>query len=166
MWEKIKAWGRGLFPHEKKVRYLLVAFTALVLFALATNCHGAVVDVGMGTTVTRGYTPTITVMVVWPEVAADADIECGATLIGQTSARRGVMGFSCGLTDGFGPVSLGVGVIYLNHTDDLNGSNENFYLKLGYRFTPKWSAEYRHISNSGTTDINTGRDFLQLVRRF
>ena len=169
MGTQVKDWIKGLFPHSKPVRYVLTAFVVALLLAFGTKCHGAEVVFEGGTQALRGMTPAVGLYVVQPGFAGDIDGECGVVLVGGRVTgpkANGVMGVTCGLVDGFGPVELGIGVVYLNHTDDLNGSLMNFSLKIHWRINDRWGLGYRHWSNSGTTDVNTGRDMAFITYRF
>lgn len=167
-WERIIVWAKGLFPHAKPVRYVLVGFALLLLLAFGTKCHAAEVGFEAGSQVLRHPAPALVVTLTQPRIAGDVDGECGVLLVGgdQVNGTRGVMGLQCMLVDGFGPVELGIGAAYFNHTDDLNGSLMNFSLKLAWRINDRWGLTYRHFSNSGTTDINTGRDLALVTYRF
>ncbi len=45
---------------------------------------------------------------------------------------------------------FGVGGVYLQHTDWMNGSHANFSLMLSYRLSESMSLTYRHWSNADT----------------
>lgn len=164
----MKDWLKGLFPHNKPVRWILTAFAVILLVSFATQCHGDEVKIRFeaGSTVARNESPALVVNVIKPHFVKDANGECFALLIGAYKESRGVMGFGCAIVDGFGPVDVGLGVVYLNHSDRLNGSQLNFMPQIGWRITDRFGITYRHISNSGTTPHNVGRDMVLFTYDF
>ncbi len=136
--------------------------------------RGIRVDVESGFTILRARTPAIALNVTFQDVAAaagrDFDIQVGVGVIGEYRYKGRLesnqLYFHALLVDGFGKLDLGVGGVYLQNTDQINGSNANFSLLVGYRFTDRVSANWRHFSNAGTALPNLGRDFVNLVISF
>lgn len=61
---------------------------------------------------------------------------------------------------------LGLGVMYINETNPLMGSQLNFNGKLSWQFTDKFSVGWKHLSNAGTAKPNRGQDLIGLTWRF
>jgi hypothetical protein len=146
----------------------------LVFFAGAVSTCSAeepTLQLEVGSTFVRAETPALGITVTWPEAGpGDADFECGLALVGEYTFEgvtySNQAGAQCLLVEHLGKLDIGVGGVYLQNVDALNGSRANFSLKLGWRFDDHWQLQWRHWSNAGTRFPNYGRDMLHLVRRF
>lgn len=141
--------------------------------------RGVRIDVETGTTIFRGRTPQIGVTAnflnVGQAAGRDFDLQVGLGVIAEYRLYgvlySNQLYFQALVIDGIGPVDVGVGGVYLQNTDQLNGSNANFSLYLAYRASvfggrDNVKAYYRHFSNAGTALPNTGRDFIGLAYSF
>lgn len=169
---KITEWFGRLTRNPNKAQIAILVFVLLFLGSLATQCRAEpVAQFELGSTVARGVAPVVGLSVIWPDAGPkDADFECGVQLIGTSTFKNedqsNQAAFQCLLVDGYKKLDLGLGVVYLQNTDGYNGSNTNFSLKFGYRFTDRISLSWRHWSNAGTSKPNYGRDMLVLGYRF
>lgn len=164
----LKQLWRSLFPHEKTVRYILTAFVVIFIAALATYCHKAHADsitFEAGAQYLRGPAAAVAVNTRW-DGPMDGQWEAGLVLVGRNPNDRGVAGLQAQYIDGFGRFDIGLGMAYFNRVPDLLGSNLNFSLLIGYRFTDRLAVNVRHFSNGGTTSRNTGLDLVLLSYRF
>jgi hypothetical protein len=61
-----------------------------------------------------------------------------------------------------------LGGVYLQNTDQINGSNANFSLYGAWRFgqNDHYKVYWRHFSNAGTKLPNLGRDFVGFSLNF
>ena len=161
-----------LFNNPKRVTYLIAAFVLVFIAALATRCHAAEGDwltFSAGHALTRAEATVADLAYAHPRWVGDAGYELGLTLIGSSAFRNrpfdGNIAVHAQIMDGFGPVDIGIGAAYLQHTDVINGSNLNFFLSLGVHYK-RLQVRYNHISNAGTTAPNIGRDMLLVGWRF
>jgi hypothetical protein len=158
----------------KKAAYAVTALLILLAVGFCTTARSAEpphVQMAVGSTVVRGTTPAVSVNVVYPGRVGDASYEFGATFIGESSFRdvlqRNNFALHAGIVDGFGRFDVGLGVAYLQNTDEYNGSNLNFQLLLGYRFKSlPLTVRLQHFSNGSTKMPNRGRDMLLFFYRF
>lgn len=149
----------------KPVRYLLLAFVALLIAGFATTCRSDGVLFDVGTQYLLGPAPAASLSLQF-DGPGDAWIEPGMLLVGQTpNGSRGVMGGQVLLVDGFGKLDLGLGLAYMNREHEQLGSQLNFALLLRYRLPKDWYIAVRHWSNASTTDENTGLDTISFGRR-
>lgn len=144
-----------------------------MMCAWATKCHAAdsTLRVESGATYVRGEAPVLAVTITLPKAGPiDTDYQFGIVLIGSSryngvdQGNQAALQFQ--LVDGFGKFEMGLGVAYLQVTDDYNGSHGNFSLQLAYRFTDRQAVIIRHFSNLGTVSPNTGRDLYLYSWRF
>lgn len=168
---KLALWLKGLatslFPHAKAVRYILLGFVVLLVFAMATTCRASESRVAFegGVQYLRGPAAVVALGTRWA-APGDASWEAGLVLVGRNPNDRGVAGVQALYVDGFGRFDIGIGMAYFNRVPDLLGSNLNFSLLVGYRFNERWAVNVRHWSNAGTTDTNTGLDVVTVAYRF
>lgn len=160
---------KSLFPHDKKVRYVLTAFVVLILLAAATQCRASSFAFEGGVQYLRGPAASVAASVV-TQGPGDSSIESGLMLVGSVDTEDrmhdGVMGAQVLYVDGFGRFDLGLGLAYMNRQHENLGSNLNFAMLVRYRFTERWFVAVRHWSNAGTTPNNTGLDVINIGRRF
>lgn len=160
----------------KKAAWIVTALIVVLAVGFCTTARSAegttpYVQFGLGSTVVRGTTPSVDLSIVYPERVGDASYEFGATFIGESSFRdvlqRNNFALHAGIVDGFGRFDVGLGVAYLQNTDEYNGSNLNFQLLLGYRFKAlPLTVRLQHFSNGSTKMPNRGRDMLLFYYRF
>lgn len=140
------------------------------------------IDTEAGYTVLRGHTPQFGLTVNFRNllrldtgdqgIKRDFDLQVGVGIIGEYEYKGKLesnqLYVHALVVDGFGRLDLGVGAAYLQNTDQLNGSNANFSLLIGYRFGARSQvkAYWRHFSNAGTKIPNVGRDFVGLAYSF
>lgn len=155
-----------LFRNAPGVIVLIATVLMLFFAGAATTCRAeSILQLEVGSAMLRAETPYFGATIVWPKAGpGDADFECGIALVGEYEFR-GTMesnqaAAQCLLVEGLGRLDIGVGVVALQNIDQLNGSNMNFSLKLGWRFSDRFTAQWRHWSNAGTKFPNYGRDFL------
>jgi hypothetical protein len=120
----------------------------------------------LGSAVVRESAPVIGLTVNYPDRIGDIDYEFGFNLIGATGRINNNFGVHARVIDGWGPVRLGFGIAYLQHTDWINGSNLNFNLLAGYHISRRFTLDYGHWSNAGTVMPNLGRDYVTLNYRY
>ena len=185
----IEIWGR-LFQNPKPVQYAIAVFVLILLVAFATTCRASEpssasadrsdVTFGAGQVYLSGQAPAIRMGVQWKPEPWDGTlfgrrnddyvIETALTLVGSVDykGRRAEnnIGASVLYIDGFGPVDVGIGLVYLQNTDFRNGTNLNFELALGYRPTKNLGIQVRHWSNAGTRDPNRGTDMVFVTWAF
>ena len=155
-----------LFHNPRSVIYLIAAFLLLLLAAFATRCRSAEMAFEAGRAILHGEAPSIAFSLSFAnEGRQDFNYECGLVLNGSYDRGPNNFGAQCLAVDGFRRFDLGLGLVYLQNVDVLNGSHLNFSLLARYRFTDRWSLTYRHWSNAGSTQINVGRDMLLISMR-
>lgn len=123
-------------------------------------------EVAAGYAFMRDPAPVVGLNINYPDRVGDVDYELGFYLVGASRRVGSNFGGHIRLVDGWGPVRVGLGIAYLQHTDAINGSNLNFNLLLGYRVHSRITLDYIHWSNAGTVYPNYGRDFLVLSYRY
>jgi hypothetical protein len=163
---RVQDWIGRIFPHQKPVRYVLVAFVLVLVAAFATQCRAGGLQLEVGSTIVRGESPAIGFSKSWRNRGVgDYQYECGFGLVGSSTFRgreqrnQGVV--ECLLVDGFGRFDIGAGLAAQSTPDDYN-TRANFSLLLRWRVTDRLSLAYRHRSNADTADPNLGRDLLLL----
>lgn len=168
-WEVVKKfavkWAKSLFPHEKAVRYILLGFAAVLIAGMATTCRADAMTFEVGAQYLRGPAAAVVASTRW-DAPKDAEWEAGLVLVGRSDTDRGVAGGQVLYVDGFGKFDIGLGLAYFNRVPKVLGSNMNFALLVGYRFTDRFGVNVRHWSNAGTTEDNAGLDVLTVSYRF
>lgn len=161
---RVLDWISRIFPHEPRIRYVLVAFVLLFVAALAAQCRAEGVAVEVGSTIVRGETPAVGFVRSWRNRGVgDYSYECGFGIVGSSTYRgapqrnQGVA--ECLMVDGFGRFDIGAGLAAQSSSDDYN-TRANFSLLLRWRITERLSLAYRHRSNADTSAPNVGRDLL------
>ena len=184
-----------LFNNPNKVKLAIGAFLLVAIVAWATTAHSAerTLTFSGGRTIVRAETTVADLAVSQPRFVGDAALEAGITLIGDSTYgtelvpnylaknavfplpvktmvevprhQAGNIAARLALVDGFGNFDIGLGAVWMQHADYLNGSNLNFCLLLGYRWQ-HLQLRYQHISNAGTSPPNVGRDMVLLGWRF
>jgi Lipid A 3-O-deacylase (PagL) len=144
-------------------------FLALLLLAFATKCHAADIAFEAGRTFIRGETESIALSVVFGERKSvgvdlqDFHYECGIFLNSTVGETANNLGAQCLVVDGFKWLELGLGLAYLQNTDQFNGSHLNFALLARLKLTERWAITLdNHVSNAGTVRPNMGRDMMRL----
>ena len=124
-------------------------------------------------TVVRGEAPAVDLSVVLRDAleAGDTGLEVGVTFIGASTLngapQHNNFAVRCAVVDSLWRFDVGLGLGYLQNTDVYNGSNLNFNLLLGYRFSRiPVTVRAMHFSNGGTRSPNKGRDMLLVYWRF
>lgn len=87
---KKKKWYdiQRLFDNPKPTVYGIVVFVLLMLLLFSVHSRGADLYFDAGSTVVRGYTPTIGVNLVFPQQGpVNTSYEVGFNLIGQSTFR-------------------------------------------------------------------------------
>lgn len=153
---------------NRKTQLLVSLIILLMLAALATAARAgeSYAGFGVGTSIVRGQAEMLSLDLTFPQAGPkDADFRTGIVLIGASEFRRNMQPSQAAgfveLVDGFKKCDVGVGVAYLQNTDEYNGSNANFTLSLACRYKAL-RATLRHFSNAGTKMPNRGRDMLYL----
>lgn len=161
---RVRGWIARIFPHERRIRYVLVVFVVLLITAIATQCRAQGMSVEVGSAVYRGETPALGFVKSWRNRGVgDYSYECGFGIVGSSTFRgveqrnQGVA--ECLMVDGFGRFDIGAGLAAQSSSDDYN-TRVNFSLLLRWRITDRVSLSYRHRSNAGTGTPNKGRDLL------
>jgi len=158
---RLKDWAARVFPHKPAIRYVLLAFVAVLVLAFATQCRAEGLQIEVGSTIVRGETPSLGFVKSWRNRGVgDYQYECGFGLVGSSDRPQRNQGVAeCLLVDGFGRFDIGAGLAAQSSSDDYN-TRVNFSLLLRWRITDRLSLAYRHRSNSATGDPNLGRDVL------
>lgn len=153
---------------NRKTQLLVSLIILLMLAALATAARAgeSYASFGVGTSIVRGQAEMLSLDLTFPQAGPkDADFRTGIVLIGASEFRKNPEPSQAAgyveLVDGFKKCDVGVGVAYLQNTDEYNGSNANFTLSLACRYKAL-RATLRHFSNAGTKMPNRGRDMLYL----
>lgn len=166
-----------LFRNPKGAVIVITLFLLAILISFATTCRSEALSFEAGRAFIHGETPVMALAVKFtgPSHAdagfveshlLDTDYEFGLVLVGENGPNPNQIGAQAQIVDGFGKLDLGLGGVYLQNTDQWNGSHLNFSLMARYRFTDHWSLNYRHWSNAGTKAPNIGRDMLLVGWRF
>ena len=175
-------WGR-LFQNPTRVQYAIALFVMILLVSFASTCRAADrsdVIFGAGQTYLFGQAPVLRMGLQWKPEPWDGTlfgrrnddyvIETALTLVGSVDYKgyraENNIGASVLYMDGFGPVDVGIGLVYLQNTDFRNGSNMNFEMALGYRPTKNIGIQLRHWSNAGTRRPNRGTDMVFVTWMF
>ncbi len=182
----------SMFQNNKKTKIAILIFVTLLLVAFCTHKAHSLdlplttssklekqnsvfqhtysntpsLSFGVGSAIVRESAPVIGLTLNYPDRIGDIDYEFGFNLVGATSTVNNNFGVNLRLVDGWGPVRLGFGLAYLQHTDFINGSNLNFNLLAGYRLSSRWTLDYSHWSNAGTVFPNLGRDMVTLNYKY
>jgi hypothetical protein len=159
-----------LFRNPWQAVVAIVIFVALFMFLLSKEARSEEIYVDAGSTVVRGYTPTIGLNLAWKEQGPkNTDYELGFKLIGDSefkgedqSNQFVVHGM---LVDGWKNAEMGVGFAYFNVESDYN-CQFTFSMLARYRFTQRIHAQWHHFSTAGSCKPNYGRDLLTLGWRF
>lgn len=157
---------------NRKTQLLVSLIILLMLAALATAARAgeSYASFGVGTSIVRGQAEMLSLDLTFPQAGPkDADFRTGIVLIGASEFRKNPEPSQAAgyveLVDGFKKCDVGVGVAYLQNTDEYNGSNANFTLSLACRYKAL-RATLRHFSNAGTKMPNRGRDMLYISYAF
>lgn len=183
---KVLPFNRGNLKTQLGVLAFIVVFVTLL--SLAT-CSKASADDSVvfsyGRTIARGETDVLDIALDLPGRVDRIGYQLGVTLIGNSEYGTDLVqapspccklilhptfvelprrqptqfGVRAQIVPKVGPVTAGLGVIYLQNVDDFNGSHLNFCLSLGYEWR-HLQARYLHISNAGSRSPNTGRDMV------
>lgn len=161
---RVAGWAAKIFPHKPAIRYVLLAFVAVLIAAFATQCRAEGLSLEVGSTIVRGETPSLGFVKSWRNRGVgDYAYECGFGIVGSSTfkgapqSNQGVA--ECLLVDGFGRIDIGAGLAAQSSSDDYN-TRVNFSLLLRWRITDRWSVAYRHRSNAGSGSPNKGRDMI------
>lgn len=158
----------ALFRNPKPAVYVITAFVVLFLLLLAFKARANPSDglaVEGGYTLVRGPAPVLALTYAWPG-PNDASWLCRMSLVGSTAEAPNQSALGCQLIAGYKQFDLGLGMVWLHHTDRYNGSNLNFMLSAAYRLNERWALRYVHWSNAGQSEHNVGRDMLVVSRKF
>lgn len=165
------AWISNLVGNNPAYRWLIILF-ALVFIIFARCClHPAKageLHLEVGVSVIHGYGPYIGVYYQASDKPKLIDFEAGLQMWGRTSPYEGQE-----VPNNWAPsvmmdvnspknFHVGLGFVYLQHSDWLDGSRLNISLKMGYDWNDRWGIDIRHISNAGTTPRNVGRNAILL----
>lgn len=161
---RVQDWAARIFPHKPAIRYVLLAFVALLIAAFATQCRAEGVRLEIGSALVRGETPVLGFYRSWRNRGVgDYAYECGLGIVGESTykgAPQRNQGFAeCLIFDGFGRFDIGLGLAAQSSSDVYN-TRTNFALMLRWRLTERLALTLRHRSNAGTGDPNLGRDLL------
>lgn len=163
---RVQNWAARIFPHKPAIRYVLLAFVALLIAAFATQCRAEGVRVEVGSAVVRGEAPVLGFYRSWRNRGVgDYAYECGLGIVGESTfkgAPQRNQGFAeCLMVDGFGRFDIGLGLAAQTSSDAYN-TRTNFALLLRWRITDRISVALRHKSNAGSGSPNLGRDLLMV----
>lgn len=192
---KIEPFLARVSPLGNPLLAQIVLFIMVALFfaALLTHCGKAKADeyhpqplqleIMTGSTFVRGPTGVLAMNLRFPKIVANyADLSVGFDLIGSSNwCKGGVTGPQCYNNNQevvhaqvvaplmYG-LELGIGIAYMQHSDNLNSGSINNSLSLQHKlWARKWPHlywRYQHFSNAGTMPTNEGRDMLLLAWRF
>lgn len=161
----MKAWDwiSGLVGNKTKAGIFLFIVAVVVI----SKCsYAGELHLEGGATAIHGYGPYLGFYYSFADPAKNISFETGIQMYGQVKYEGDIIGNnwapSVMMDINHGPLSLGVGFVYLQNEDILDGSHLNITLKARYAPSRNWAIAIRHISNAGTISHNTGRNVLLL----
>lgn len=168
---------RNFLPLDNapKLMILLALFIALFIgyMLLGKRAWGAapVIQASWGAAVIRGTAPAMNIAWDYPSGHGGDAWRGAITLIGH-STLKGVeypnnYAFSIQYLTGIGHFDIGLGPSWMQNPAPYNGTQINFNLTFGYRFTKlPVSIWYDHFSCGGACSPNYGRDLVLIGYRF
>jgi hypothetical protein len=151
-----------------------VVFIVLIiltyLFLLSKEARSEEIYFNGGSTIVRGYTPTVGLTIAWKEQGpVKTDYELGFNLIGDSTFKgedqSNQFVVHAMLVDGWMKAELGIGFAYFNVPSDYN-CQTTFSILARYRFTERIHIQEHHFSTGGSCMPNYGRDLLTIGWRF
>lgn len=167
---------RNFLPLDNAPQLMIVLFIFVVLFiawmAIGKRAWGdTVIQASSGIAVIRGEAPALNIAWDIPAWHGGDALRPSMTLIGHSSFKGteypNNYAFSLQYMTGFKHFDIGLGPSWIQNPRPYNGSNVNFNLMFGYRFTrlpvTLW---YSHFSCGGACSPNYGRDLALVGWRF
>lgn len=169
---------RNFLPLDNAPKLMIVLFVFVALFIaymmLGKRAHGAesmTIQASSGAAVLRGVAPALNIAWDYPSGHGGDAWRGSMTLIGHSTFKDtqypNNYAFSAQYVTGLGHFDIGLGPSWMINPAPFNGSQINFNLLLGYRFTrlpvTLW---YSHFSCGGACEPNYGRDILLVGMRF
>jgi hypothetical protein len=176
--DKLGNFLRNFLPLDNAPKAMIVLFIFVALLIaymiLGKRVWGAEsmqIQVSSGAAVIRGIAPALNIAWDVPSGHGADAVRFSTTLIGH-SAFNGAQvpnnyAFSVQYITGFGHFDIGLGPSWMQNPQPYNGSNVNYNLMFGYRFTfLPLTVWYSHFSCGGACSPNYGRDLLLAGGRF
>lgn len=150
----------------------IVLFLPLLLATFAATCRSAELAFEVGRTVIHGEASSVAISTSFGHQRnvgrdhQDFNFECGLFLNGSNEPNPNNLGGKCIVVDEFKRFDIGLGLAYLQNTDQWNGSHLNFSLLARWWIKNRWALVWDHVSNAGTVYPNIGRDAVRLRYTF
>jgi hypothetical protein len=169
---------RYVLPLDNSPKLMIVLFIFVALFIaymiLGKRTWGAEsmqIQASSGAAVIRGTAPALNIAWDIPSGHGGDAVRASMTLIGHSTFNGtdypNNYAFSVQYVTGLGHFDIGLGPSWMQNPRPYNGSNVNFNLMFGYRFTrlpvTLW---YSHFSCGGACTPNYGRDLALIGWRF
>jgi hypothetical protein len=161
-------WLQGLIGNNGWAKYGVFAFILILCLAFCHKTNAGEVDIRAGSSFgTAGYGPVLGLQLRAPLAGFNqVNWYAGTLLWGKTEYNskwvQSNWDWHTGVESCHGSFCAGIGAVYLQRIDAINGAHTNFMLQLSWR--PGWgrlsSIDVTHISDAGTTPVNIGRQAL------
>lgn len=175
--DKLGNFLRNFLPLDNAPKLMIVLFIFVALFIvymiLGKRVWGADLQIqaSSGVAVIRGTAPALNIAWDIPSGHGGDAVRASMTLIGHSTFKDTEYPnnyvFSVQYVTGLGHFDIGLGPSWMQNPRPYNGSNVNFNLMFGYRFTrlpvTLW---YSHFSCGGACSPNYGRDLMLIGWRF
>lgn len=175
---KVGNWLRYVLPLDNAAPLMVALFVFVVLFiaymAIGLRAWGGEsmqIQASSGAAVIRGIAPALNLAWDVPSGHGGDAVRLSTTLIGHSdfkgTAYPNNYAFSVQYITGFGHFDIGLGPSWMINPAPYNGSNVNYNLMFGYRFTDiPLAVWWSHFSCGGACSPNYGRDLFFLGGRF
>lgn len=158
---KILTYLRGLVGNNVAATIGIFAFIAVFCLFSCHKARGDELDIRGGTSFGHSSGPVIGLQYLHPISGLPAaSFYAGTLLWGKTSHEANNWDWHAGIqVCKWEHLCASLGATYVQRLDDLNGAHTNYNLELSYRFGfHRFSSiDLTHISDAGTSAINTGR---------
>jgi hypothetical protein len=146
----------------------IFAFIVILSLAFCHSARAGEIDLRAGSSFgTEGYGPVLGLQLKEPLAGFDqVNWFAGTLLWAKTRYNNAYVqsnwDWHTGLEGCHGAWCAGIGAVYLQRIDAINGAHTNFMLQLSYKIGWKRisSIDITHISDAGTTPVNIGRQAL------
>jgi hypothetical protein len=165
MFTSIWTYLQRLVGNGKAATIGIFAFILILCLAFCHKANAGEVDVRLGSSFgTQGTGPVLGLQLKAPLLGFNqVNWYAGTLLWGATRYNnqdvQSNWDWHTGVESCHGSFCAGIGMVYLQRIDAINGAHTNFMLQLSYR--PHWgrlsSIDVAHISDAGTTPVNIGR---------